>query len=148
VQDIGEVIKSSAEALPAKYSKVVSFVEHDFFQPQSTVADCYLLRFILHNWSDAEAKKILASLYPALRPGARLIIVDNAMPVSEAPSYVEKYIRNMDIGMYSLLAGRERTEADFVELAENADSRLRLESCHRPAGSIPSIFVFRFGKSL
>jgi 6-hydroxytryprostatin B O-methyltransferase len=73
VQDVGEVITSSREQLPAKYAGSISFEEHDFFKPQKQIADCYILRFILHNWSDAKAQDIIRNLSPALRPGARVL---------------------------------------------------------------------------
>lgn len=52
VQDLGEVIATSRQQLPVQYSESIQFVEHDFFQPQPVQADAYILRFIMHNWSE------------------------------------------------------------------------------------------------
>ncbi|KAE9393796.1 S-adenosyl-L-methionine-dependent methyltransferase [Gymnopus androsaceus JB14] len=50
---------------------------HDFFQPQPIkVALAFLLRFIMHDWADPYAKKILKSLRASATPETKLIIVD------------------------------------------------------------------------
>jgi hypothetical protein len=53
---------------------------HDFFEPQTVVADIYLLRWILHNWSDKHCVRILRALTPALKPGARIVINEDVRP--------------------------------------------------------------------
>ncbi|KAF2485885.1 O-methyltransferase [Neohortaea acidophila] len=61
VQDLAEVI---AQAPPSQTH--ISFMSHDFFTPQPVVADVYLFRWILHNWSDkycAAADLIMLQLF-------------------------------------------------------------------------------------
>ena len=80
VQDLPKTIKVSKDQLPTDLNSRIEFQEHDFFQPQPTVADAYFLRYILHNWSDDDCIKIIAALHPALRPGARLLINETISP--------------------------------------------------------------------
>lgn len=53
---------------------------HDFFIQQPIVADVYLFRAIFHNWPDHYCVKILHSLIPALKHGARIIVNDGVVP--------------------------------------------------------------------
>ena len=47
---------------------------HDFFTPQTVLADVYIYRFIFHNYSDEKAVDILKAAIPALKPGSRILI--------------------------------------------------------------------------
>lgn len=58
----------------------IRFEEHDFFTPQPAQADAYIFRHILHDWSDADSIRILSSLLPALRPGAKVLISEGLLP--------------------------------------------------------------------
>lgn len=68
---------------------------HDFFTPQPVkYADVYLLRFILHDYPDRYAVKILENLVPALKDGARLIVMDGVLPEPNTlPKSEERIIR-------------------------------------------------------
>ena len=87
---------SVTTTIPPEYESRVSLTTHDFFTPQTVSAELYLFRWIIHNWSDAYAIKILQSLVPALKPGARILINDGILP---APGTVgqmeEKSIRSV-----------------------------------------------------
>jgi O-methyltransferase domain len=52
----------------------------NFFESVPTGADAYLLRWILHDWAEMEAAAILGSLRRAMKPTARLILVENVIP--------------------------------------------------------------------
>lgn len=58
----------------------ISFTEYDFFKPQPVQADIYIYRHILHDWSDEDSVKILSSLLPSLKPGARVLISEAIVP--------------------------------------------------------------------
>lgn len=144
VQDLGEVIATSRQQLPVQYSELIQFVEHDFFQPQPVQADAYILRFIMHNWSDHEAKRIIGGLTPVLKPGVRVFIVEHIVPEKgTVPLYVERIVRNMDVTMFGLLAGRERTAMDYARLLGSVDTRLKFEGCQCPEGSVSTIVEFK-----
>ncbi|EGE02689.1 O-methyltransferase [Trichophyton equinum CBS 127.97] len=143
VQDIGEVVSTSRQQLPAQYSQAIEFIEHDFFQPQPVHADAYILRFILHNWSDEEAKRIIGGLVPVLTPGVRVLIVEHVVPEKgTVPLYVERIVRNMDVTMFGLLAGRERTAQDYAKILSSVDERLKLKGTKCPGGSVVTILEF------
>ncbi|KAK2874920.1 hypothetical protein FQN49_001941 [Arthroderma sp. PD_2] len=140
IQDTEEAIKKGLERLPVAFKDRISFANHDFFSPQPTTADAYFLRLILHDWSDNDAQRILKGLTPALRPGARLLIMDTIIPEpNTVPFYLEKRIRALDMGMYALLAGKERSLQQFIDLVREVEPMLRFESSTTPEGSILSL---------
>lgn len=61
---------------------------HDFFTEQPVKgADVFLLRCILHDWSDKYAIKILRALVPALKPDVRIIVNEAVVPEPAAFSH-------------------------------------------------------------
>lgn len=87
----------------------------DFFESVPE-ADLYLLKFILHDWTDAQCEAILANVRAAIRPGGHVLIIENVLPetVSPHPGYL------MDLNMMAMTGGRERTAAEFRALLERS----------------------------
>ena len=80
VQDLENVVNDMKERTKGQpgYEKV-SYQAHDFFSQQSIQgAEIYLLRFILHDYSDNYAAKILQALVPALGPRSKILLFDYA----------------------------------------------------------------------
>jgi 6-hydroxytryprostatin B O-methyltransferase len=146
VQDLPDVVKQGRTSLPnAPHTQRVSFESHDCFHEQKTIADAYLLRQILHDWPDEDAERIVRNIVPAMRPGARLLIMDIVVPQPGVISpYMEKYIRVYDISMFSMFSAKERTLEQFRELVERCDARLRFEGVICPPGSVASLLSWVF----
>ena len=88
VQDLKSVVKD-AEA-PYDVCDRVKFQECDFFTPQTTSADIYLLRWILHDYSDEDAISILKAQVCAMKPGAKMIVMDRILPLPGSVGIVEE----------------------------------------------------------
>ena len=102
------------------------FQAQDFFEEnQEKGADVYLLRWILHNWPDAQALQILRALIPALKPGARVVVSDNVGPgqAGVMPHFAERYVRAIDMIMLTVFNSYEREEDDWKRLFREADAR-------------------------
>jgi hypothetical protein len=84
-------------------------------------ADAYIMKFIIHDWYDAECVKILGNCRKGIRPGGRLLVVDQVVPARNEPGAAKL----MDLEMLVLPGGMERTEKEFRELF--AASGFRLE---------------------
>lgn len=85
VQDKPEVIKDTE--IPEDLKGRLQLMGHDFFTEQPVKdADIYLIRNVLHDWSDKYAAKILGNLIPALKKGARVLVNDRCLPPSGALS--------------------------------------------------------------
>ena len=100
VQDLPETVEVGAKNCPAELQDRISFQSHDFFQAQparKTAADgsiTYFARFILHDWSDLYAQKILEALAKSLRPQDRIVLNEVVVPApGELPLGVERRLR-------------------------------------------------------
>jgi len=90
----------------------MEFIGGDFLESVPTGADAYLLRWILHDWADMEAAAILGSLRRAMKPTARLIVIELVIP--EGPAL--HFGKWTDLQMLVALRGRERTETEYRAL--------------------------------
>jgi hypothetical protein len=88
----------------------------DFFAAVPPGADSYLLSRVLHDWDDAAALRILRTVRAAMRPGARLIVIDKVIP--DVPGFHPG--KFSDLQMLVVLGGRERTGAELAALLDAA----------------------------
>ncbi|MCJ1436572.1 hypothetical protein MMC27_005952 [Xylographa pallens] len=139
VLDLPKVVADGPSKVPSDLKSRVTFAAHDFFTEPPEVAkaaDVYLFCRIFHNWSDKYAIKILRSLVPALKYGARILISDICLPEPHAiPSTLEKKMRSSDLGMMAMLNARERGRDDWAELFREADERFHFIGVQEPPGS-------------
>jgi 2,7-dihydroxy-5-methyl-1-naphthoate 7-O-methyltransferase len=101
----------------------VRTVGQSFFDPLPAGADLYILKKILNDWPDREAKLILSRCAQAARPGGRVVILGGVSPDDRA--YPE-------LLMMVLLGSKDRTLAEFRELAREAALEVQA------AGRLPS----------
>ncbi|EED19306.1 hydroxyindole O-methyltransferase, putative [Talaromyces stipitatus ATCC 10500] len=95
---------------------------HDFFTPQPIKgARAYSLHSILHDWSDEDGVKILQNLAPALRKGYSRVLFNEIVVSEEKPTLAAT---SMDLMMLAHFAVRERTEAEWKGILENAGLRI------------------------
>lgn len=115
----------------------VSLAVHDFFEPQTVVAAAYLFRLILHCWSDASCRRILASLVPALRHGTRVIVMEAVLkPAGAEPAYFEQQHRRDAFVMNVLYNGKERDLEEWMDLVNSVDKRFVFQKVTQPEGSL------------
>lgn len=88
----------------------------NFFDEVPVRADAYLLRWVLHDWSDDECVRLLTNVREVATPDARLMVVESVIP--DTPDFdLGKW---MDMNMMMMSTGRERTAAEFREVLERA----------------------------
>ena len=92
----------------------------DFFEEVPPGGDLYALKWIIHDWDDAQSARILKNVRAAMRDGGRLILVEQVIPPDNEPS-LGKFV---DLNMLVMTGGRERTEAEFRALYDAAGFRL------------------------
>lgn len=92
--------------------------EGDFFKevPQ---ADIYLLRYILHDWSDEQCVQILSNCRQSLNDGGRVAVIDHLIGARGVPGFAPL----MDMNMLVMLTGRERQIDEFDKLFTRAGLR-------------------------
>jgi SAM-dependent methyltransferase len=96
------------------------FVAGDFFTSVPTAADVYLLKTVIHDWPDEQARAILRNCAGALAPGARLLIIERLMPQRLDPSLENRGLARADLHMLVALGARERTFVEMQTLLQSA----------------------------
>jgi DNA-binding HxlR family transcriptional regulator len=95
----------------------------DFFANIPSGADYYVLKHVLHNWSDEQALRLLNHCRSALGPSSQLLIVEGVL----LPGNLRDLTSMMDLEMMVLTGeGRERSKPEFRRLLGQA----RLELTH------------------
>ncbi len=90
----------------------LELVGGDFFASDLPSADVYVLMSVLHDWTDADAARLLANLRRAAAPGARLLVIETVLSDEPGPDYA----KTLDVLMLAVTGGRERTAAEYVRL--------------------------------
>jgi predicted O-methyltransferase YrrM len=120
--DLEEVIPSARTFLDrAGVINRCELISGDFFEKVPAGGDLYVLKFILHDWPDADCKRIVENCRQAMTPHGRLLIVEHVMTQEKGPHFA----KFMDLNMLVLTAGgRERTEHEFSEILSAAGLKL------------------------
>jgi O-methyltransferase domain len=93
-------------------------VAGDYFESVPAGCDAYLLKGVLHGWDDARCGRILRNCRAAMRPGNRVLVIDAFL--DKGNPYDVLSDANM---MVTGSGGRERTQAEIVQLLEAAGFR-------------------------
>ena len=113
VEDAGEVPDAVGVA------DRVTFTGGDMFEAVPE-ADGYLMKHILHDWSDAECVEILERIEEAAPPGAPVFVAEYVVPGPETSHFAKL----MDVQMMLFPGGRERTVEEYGELFREAGMEL------------------------
>lgn len=132
--DQQQVINDPEALIEAGVQDRCKRIAGNFFESVPGGADIYMLKRILHDWTDDDAVRILTCVKQALSPEARVAVIDAVIkPGNDADA--NKYL---DVGIMALLNGRERTAEDFENLFTEAGLQL-LRIIPTPAPSTMSI---------
>jgi SAM-dependent methyltransferase len=99
------------------------FLAGDFFKAVPTGYDCYLLKFILHDWDDAQAVAVLKSCRAATAPGSHLIVLERLVPDQLEDQAAHRAVVRGDLTMMAW-GGQERTAREYRELFAQAGFQL------------------------
>ena len=88
-----------------------------FFESVPAGGDAYVMKWIIHDWNDNDATRILRIVRVAIPPTGRLIVFDRVLPerVTEG-NPLDQSGTLMDLNMLVNVTGRERTETEFRKL--------------------------------
>src|SRR5262245_20014833 len=92
------------------------FVGGDCFEAVREGFDAYLLKHVIHDWDDARAVRILENCRRAMRPQAKLLIIEGVYPPRVDGSPQSRGAAANDVNMLVCTGGRQRSEAEFREL--------------------------------
>lgn len=96
------------------------FTTGSFFEPITEDADCYVLKYIIHDWNDGYARQIMAQVGTAARrSNGTVVLIERVLPERiEARDDHAGAIQG-DLTMM-LWDGKERTEVEYRALFEGA----------------------------
>jgi hypothetical protein len=92
----------------------------DFFKSVPEGADIYILKNVLHDWSDDRAVRILKNCRQVMRSQAKLLVIEMVLPLLDDPAFGTL----LDLNMLVMSGGQERTKAEHCRLLENGGFRL------------------------
>jgi SAM-dependent methyltransferase len=93
-------------------------VPGDFFESVPAGADAYLMKSVIHDWDDDQARTILRNCREAMAPGGRVLVVERVVPEVVTRDAAELLM--IDLNMLIVPGGRERTEAEYRDLFAGA----------------------------
>lgn len=141
VQDLPHVAAAAPALLPRDYHGRIEFAAHDFMTPQSASSHpaAFLLRWVLHNWADELAVKILQNLTPSMSKGSKVLIYEYVLQDPGVTDMTAKFGYQLDAIMATGYNAQERTRDEYHRILQLADSRFVLEAVRRPPGSTMSM---------
>ncbi len=119
------------------------FVAGNFFRSVPRGGDVYVLRWILHNWSDRDAVRILRNCRAAMPRTGRLLIIEEVVPDHPRADWRHASSAFGDLNMLVLLGGHERTRGEYRRLLAGAGLRLRRVIAGEGYGILESVPVRR-----
>ena len=72
--------------------------------------DLYLIRHLMHDYDDPDCVRILANVRRAMRPDARVLVLEAPLPSDDSPGPG----RWLDLQVMVLCGGRERTVEEYA----------------------------------
>ncbi|HTS23524.1 MAG TPA: methyltransferase [Casimicrobiaceae bacterium] len=96
--------------------------------------DAYVLRYVLHDWSDRDCATILRRCRDAMGASSVLLVVENTIVEGARPSVP---LAMLDLHMMVMLGGRERTAEEYRSLLRSEGFEIRDSLAgHRPGAEI------------
>ncbi len=115
-----ELPHAIAQAKKSDTKQQLEFVTGNFQESINPPSDCFIIKYCLHNWNDADSLQILKNIRAAMRDDSKLLIMDMLIN-EEEPQVFEK---SLDIVMLLLLGAKERTRDEFESLLDEAGLKL------------------------
>ncbi len=106
----------------------LDFAGGNFFEAVPAGGDAYILAMVIHDWSDADAVRILRTVRDATALGAKILLSELLIPPGNTPFFGKL----LDLDMLVNLGGRERTADEYRALRRSGPSLSRFVPAHGP----------------
>jgi len=118
--DLPRVVERAGPAIEsAGFTERCRIVGGDFLQSVPAGADAYLLRHVVHDWSDEDSAVMLRNCLNAMKPDGKVLVVEIVVPAGNDPSFAKW----MDLMMVTY-GGKERSEKQYRQLFATAGLQL------------------------
>ncbi len=122
VYDMPHVVAGARERAKASPERArLEFQPGDFFAAVPPGADLYMMKHIIHDWSDERCITILTHCRRGLVPGGRIAVLEMVVP--DGPEMHPSKLLDLEM-LVMTGGGRERTAAEFRSLFTRAGLRL------------------------
>ena len=91
-----------------------------FFEAIPSGYNSYLLKHVLHNWTDDKCMAILKNVRRAIGGNGRLLLLEYVVPSGNQPSSAKE----LDLLMLTTFVGKERSESEFEKLLTKTGFKL------------------------
>jgi SAM-dependent methyltransferase len=119
--DLPSVVAGAGDELTtAGVADRCDVVGGSFFESVPEGGDAYVLKSILHDWSDDDAERILRNVRAAIAPGGKLVLLESVLPERTSSDIGVMF----DLEMMVALHGKERTRREWTAVLRHADFRL------------------------
>lgn len=110
--DLKHVIAAARTKVEPSIARRCEFVSGDIFKAVPRGGDLYILKSILHDWSDVRAQAILATCRRAMAGKGKLLVLEQIVCGPNQPCEAKL----ADINMLLRTGGRNRTEKEYRDL--------------------------------
>jgi hypothetical protein len=115
--DLPDVVETARGAIDRHITAGrVEKVAGDFTEAVPHGKDAYLLKWIIHDWDDEAAIRILTNCRTAMAPTGKVLLVEIVIPEGTAGSDAT----SLDTTMLVFTGSRERTEGEYRDLLHRA----------------------------
>lgn len=131
--DLGHVVGRAGAGLQALgLDQRCRVIEGNFFESVPPGADAYLMRHIIHDWTDEQSIKILSNCRKVIPAHGRVLLVEFTVSAANQASLG----KDADIMMMTFPGGMERTEQEYQSLFEQSGFRLSKVTATKSAVSV------------
>ncbi len=118
--DLPHVVEATRKSLTTTgVRNRIKIVAGDFFEAVPAGADLYLLKQVLHDWSDEQVTKLFANCRRGMAAKSRMLILELIVGPESPP-----FAKLLDLMMLVWTGGRERTRDEYERLLAGADLKL------------------------
>lgn len=111
--DLGHVTERARAALQAAgLADRCTVLQGSFFESIPAGADAYLMRHVIHDWTDEQSIQILGNCRKVIPRDGRLLLVEFAVPAANKASLG----KDADMIMMVFPGGMERTDEEYGDL--------------------------------
>jgi hypothetical protein len=119
--DLGHVSGRARSGLKALgLEQRCTVVDGNFFEAIPSGADAYLMRHIIHDWTDEESVQILRNCRKVMPVHGRVLLVEFIVSAANQASLA----KDVDMMMLAFPGGMERTPEEYAALFEQSGFRL------------------------
>lgn len=124
VCDLAYLTQSASEfLLHAGVSARGRFLGGNFFEAVPRGYDAYIMKYILHDWDDEHALRILGNCRTAAAAATKIVLLEQLVPQQLGTGFTDQAVIRADLTMLGV-GGKERTAAEYGELFARTGWRL------------------------